>query len=82
MQSVALWSPGSPSLTATSGTSATGTDRRLRERIESIALRLAIVRTHARTLESGRRRGYAFNAEMNVSWKTSSASSGPIIATK
>jgi hypothetical protein len=62
--------------------SATGTARLDRPRKASSALRWAIVSTHARSLEPGRRRGYARSAEANVSWKQSSASALPTIDTR
>ena len=53
-----------------------------RARCASIALRCAIVKSQDRRFDASRSRGYARSAEMNVSWKQSSASSRPSEATR
>src|SRR5215472_6395798 len=63
-----------------SGTSATGTARRLAARVMSIALRCAIVTSHASTFASPGRSGYALSAARNVSDHASSASASPSTA--
>src|SRR2546430_8227398 len=47
-----------------------------------MALRPAMVRIHARRLAPASRRWYARSAERNVSWKQSSALSGPTVAAR
>ena len=54
-----------------------GTARRAATRVTSMALRCAIVTSHASTLASAGRSGYAFIAARNASDHASSASTGP-----
>src|SRR5437870_9534623 len=60
-----------------SGRGSTGSGRRARARVWSMAFRWAIVTSQASTLLPGRRVGYARNAAKNVSDHASSASIGP-----
>src|SRR5215813_12568350 len=60
-----------------SGRRSTGSGRRARARVWSMAFRWAIVTSHASTLLPGRSVGYARNAARNVSDHASSASIGP-----
>ena len=63
-----------------SGVCATGTARRAAARMTSMALRWAIVTSHASTFALGGRSGYALIAARNVSDHASSASTGPSTA--